>query len=70
VRRHGPAPKSGPLGAIACVSRAPRCEASLVSLARTREAGGERRGGRAPVFRVCPGSGNGSEPKPRAADRY
>jgi hypothetical protein len=69
VRRPGLPPQSGPLGAIACVAQALRCEASLVSLARTREAGGERRGGRAPVFRVCPGSGNGSEPKCRAADR-
>jgi hypothetical protein len=32
VRRPGLPPQSGPLGAIACVARALRCEASLVSL--------------------------------------
>ena len=45
-------PQSGPLGAFARGSRPLRCEASLVSLARTRAADGERRGGRAPAFRV------------------
>jgi hypothetical protein len=57
VRPPGHPPQSGPLGAIAGLSQSLRCEASLVSLARTREAGGERRGGRAPAFRFCPGSG-------------
>ena len=37
-------PQSGPLGAIVRVSRSLRCKASLVSLARSREADGERRG--------------------------
>jgi hypothetical protein len=39
-----------------------RCEASLVALARTRATDGERRGARAPAFRVCPGT----ETRPRA----
>jgi hypothetical protein len=58
-------PQSGPLGAIARGAQILRCEASLVSLARTGEAGGERRGARAPAFRWC--TGRGPEPTPRAA---
>ena len=54
----------GPLGAIVWVSRPLRCVASLVSLARTRETGGERRGARAPAFRLCTGSD--PERKPRS----
>jgi len=47
-----------------------RCKASLVSLARTKGAGGERRGEGAPAFRVCRGNAIGPEPKPRAADAF
>ena len=54
----------GPLGAIVWASRPLRGEASLVSLARTRETGGERRGARAPAFRLCTGSS--PERKPRS----
>jgi hypothetical protein len=44
VRPPGLPPQSGPLGAIVRGSQPLRCEVTLVSLARSREAGGERRG--------------------------
>ena len=62
MRPPGLPPQSGPLGAIAPGAGALRCEASLVSLARSGEADGERRGARAPAFRVCPGNAT----RPRA----
>ena len=63
--------KSGPLGAIVPAGGIVGCEASSVFLARTREAGGERRGGRAPAFRVVAARAHGPEPnsKPTAATR-